>query len=52
MPKPAKILKGDERKWTTLEQGAWLQDQISSYLAAKSGGKRSLQVFWEKLFNR
>jgi hypothetical protein len=50
MPKPAKISKGDGRKWTTLEQGTWLRDQIPSYLAAKSGGQRGLQVFWEKLF--
>ena len=51
MPKPQKILKGDGRKWTTLEQGTWLRNQIPSYLLAKSGGNRGLQVFWEKLFN-
>lgn len=52
MPKPARISKGDGdgRRWTTKEQTAWLEAQISAYISAQAGPQRNLSVFWIKLY--
>lgn len=50
MPKLIKLSKGEGRRWSTLEQAAWLQEQIPTYLRAKAGGHRGSYLFWEGLY--
>lgn len=50
MTKPLRITKENRRTWTTPEQSSWLRDRITPYLEAKRDARRSLQVFWEKLY--
>jgi hypothetical protein len=52
MQNPLRISKGnlDGRRWTTLEQTAWLETQISAFTSAQGGPSRAHSAFWVKVY--
>jgi hypothetical protein len=39
------------RGWATVEQQAFLKEQIPGFLIARVGGQRTLNPFWDKLYD-
>ncbi len=52
MQNPLRVSKGglDGRRWTTPEQTAWLETQISAFTDAQGGSAHALSTFQVKVY--